>query len=56
MSLKNIEPNDHKVVKVGSIDNQKIRSSQHSKIKKNIADYLRRKIDELIQKRDQAIV
>jgi hypothetical protein len=38
MSLKNVEPNDHKVVKVGSIDNQKMRSSQHSKIKKSFAD------------------
>lgn len=51
MSQKNIEFKSHKAQ---SHDEKQIRSSQHSKIKKNIIDQLRGEIDTLIQKQDQA--
>ena len=51
MSQKNIEFKSHKAE---SHDEKKIRSSQHSKIKKSMADQLRGEIDTLIQKQDKA--
>lgn len=51
MSQKNIQSKSHKAE---SHDEKKIRSSQHSKIKKSIADQLRGQIDILIQKQDKA--
>jgi hypothetical protein len=51
MSQKNIEFKSHKAE---SHDEKKIRSLQHSKIKKSIADYLWREIHLLIQKQDAA--
>lgn len=53
MSQKNIEINSHKAE---SHDDKKIRSSQHSKIKKSIADQLRGEIDNLIGKQRKAEV
>ena len=51
MSQKNIESKSHKAE---SHEEKKIRSSQHSKIKKSLADQLRGEIDTLIQKQDKA--
>lgn len=51
MSQKNIELKIHKAL---SYDEKKIRSSQHSKIKKKMADQLRRQICGLIKKQDVA--
>ena len=51
MSQKNIEFKSHKAT---SHDEKKIRSSQHSKIKKSMADLLRGEIDTLIPKQDKA--
>ena len=51
MLQKNIEVKSHKAE---SHDEKKIRSSQHSKLKKSIADQLRGEIDKLIQKQDKA--
>ena len=51
MSQKNIEFKSHKAE---SHDEKKIRSSQHSKIKKSMADQLRGEIRLLIQKQDEA--
>ena len=51
MSQKNIEFKSHKAE---SHDDKNIRSSQHSKIKKSMADQLRGEIDILIQKQDKA--
>ncbi len=51
MSSKNIRLKSHKVE---SLDEKKIRSSQHSKIKKSMADQLRGEIDTLLQKQHKA--
>ena len=51
MPQKNIK---FKSQKAESHDEKKCRSSQHSKIKKDIADQLRREIDVLVQKQDTA--
>lgn len=51
MSSKNIELKSHKAE---SHDEKKIRSSQHSKIKKSMADQLRGEIRLLIPKQDEA--
>lgn len=51
MSQKNIEIKSHKAQ---SHDEKKIGASQHSKIKKSMADQLRGEIDTLIQKQDKA--
>lgn len=53
MSQKNIEFKSHKAQ---SHDEKKIRSSQHSKIKKSMADQLREEIDTLIKKQKKAKV
>jgi RNA binding exosome subunit len=56
MSHENIEFNSHKVEshKVEGHDEKKIRSSQHSKINKSMADQLRGEIDTLIENQDKA--
>ncbi len=51
MSNKNIEFRSHKAE---SHDEKQIKSSQHSKIKKNMADKLRAEMDTLIQKQKKA--
>jgi flagellar hook-basal body complex protein FliE len=51
MSHKDIEFNSHKAE---SHDEKKIRSSQHSKINKSMADQLRGEIDTLIENQDKA--
>lgn len=51
MSQKNIEFKSHKAE---SHDEKKIRSSQQSKMKKNMADQLRGEIRLLIQKQHEA--
>ena len=51
MSQKNIDFKRHKAV---SHDEKNTRSSQHSKLKKAMADQLRGEIDRLIQKKNIA--
>lgn len=53
MSQKNIKFKSHKAE---SHDEKKIVSSQHSKIKKTMADQLRGEIDTLIEKQRKAKV
>lgn len=51
MSQKNVKIKSHRA---GSYDEKKIRSSRHSKNKKNMADQLRDEIDTLVKKQDKA--